>query len=102
MRRNTKSDVKQVALERIHILFKEAIDICYTNMDLASRYVYLARKLSMKANVRIPSEYRRLFCHKCYVYLLPSKNCTVRIKEKQIHHLCLNCGQINRFVIKKP
>ena len=41
---------KKIVNERIKILFEEA----EKNSDYSNRYVYLARKLSMRYNVKIP------------------------------------------------
>ena len=61
------------------------------NEKMADRYVYLARKISMKNKVRIPSELKRRFCKYCYCYL--------RRNKKGIVYTCLNCKKQMRFPI---
>lgn len=103
--RRTKPEWQQkIAKERIEILFKEALKQAKAGrLDRANRYVFLARKLSMKYQIRIPKEFRRKFCHKCYHYLLPGKNARVRTnpKTKAVEITCLDCGHINRYPYSK-
>ncbi len=86
------------ARERITELFKQASKT--TDKKLANRYVQLARKISMKIKVRIPSELRRKFCKHCYSYLKQGKNVRVRRTEKGIVYTCLECNKQMRFPIK--
>jgi len=95
-----KSEWQQIAKERISILFKEAEKAAKEgNLQRASRYVFLARKLSMKFSVKLAREQRRKFCHKCYKYLQPGKNVAVKInqKTKAVEYICKECGHINRY-----
>ena len=69
------------------------------NEKMADRYVYLARKISMKNKVRIPSELKRRFCKYCYCYLRQGKNVRVRRNKKGIVYTCLNCKKQMRFPI---
>ena len=105
MKRRTKPDWQQeIASERIAILFKEALSQAKAGrLDRANRYVFLARKLAMKYQVRIPKDLRRKFCHKCYHYLLPGKNVSVRTnpKTKAVEMTCKDCKHINRYPYSK-
>jgi len=89
---------KKIVEERIEILFNEA----EKNQDYADRYVFLARKLSMRYNYKIPKKYKINFCKKCYKYL-SSSNCVVRTdpKTKTLNKICLNCKHINRTGYRK-
>lgn len=86
-------NVQELALERISILIK----MCREYPDYAKRYVYLARKLSEKAGVPIPKEFKRWMCRECSAYLMPGKNCTVRLKNKIRYVTCKECGAVRRF-----
>ncbi|MGC9308691.1 MAG: ribonuclease P protein component 4 [Thermoplasmatota archaeon] len=89
---------KQIARERISRLFHLADQqALQDNMQLAHRYVTLARKLSMKYLVRLTSEQRRRICTTCYHYLLPGKNCRVRAGDSRLTVTCQECGAIMRF-----
>lgn len=95
---------KKIALERIDILFKEAKRAMKLKRPLlAKRYVELARKIGMRCNVKIPSKYKTKFCKKCNAYLIPSRNCKIKIDSKK--HLilitCFECGNIKSFRYKK-
>lgn len=93
-----KHSRKQIARERIHRLFDLAEgQALQGNMQRAHRYVTLARKLSMKYLVRLPSPQRRRVCTHCYRYLMPGKNCRVRAGHQRLTITCHECGAIMRF-----
>lgn len=95
-----KAEFQAMAQERIAVLFGEADAAAKEgNLQRANRYIFLARKLSMKFSVRLSHEQRRKFCHKCYKYLLPGKNLTVKInpKTQSVEYLCKECGSITRY-----
>jgi len=98
--RRSKPDwQKKIAEERINILFREA-EIEYKNdPKLSHRYVFLARKIAMKYNLKLPSELKRKFCKQCHHYLFPGKNCIVRTNQDTqcVESTCLDCKHINRF-----
>lgn len=100
MERREKPEWQQeLASERIAILFHEALSASKAGRyDRANRYVFLARKLAMKYNVKLEKEFRRKFCHKCYHYL-HGKNIKVRTnpKTKAVEITCLDCKHVNRF-----
>ncbi len=96
--RRIKKERKRIAFQRICWLFKQAERRAFENrMELASRYIYLARKISMRYLVRIPKKFKRRFCKHCYSYLIPGKNCRVRLKKHKIVITCLNCKNIMRY-----
>ncbi|MBT3304113.1 ribonuclease P [Candidatus Woesearchaeota archaeon] len=95
---NPKSPkIIKTAKERINELFKQAK--CADD-TLSNRYVTLARKISMKYKVRIPSELKRRFCKHCYKYLRQGKTVRVRRTPKGIVYTCLHCNKQTRFPIK--
>jgi len=98
----SKKSKKQqdIAKKRISILFSEAKKSFNKDPKLANRYVELARKIAMKYKVRIPTQLKRKFCKHCYSYLVPSKNCRVRLQKSRIIYSCLNCKKFMRFPIK--
>ena len=97
-RRDKPEWMKQIAEERIEILFREAETIFSESPKLANRYVFIARKIAMKFNLKIPSELKRRFCHKCYSYLMPGENAKVRTNSqtKCVEWTC-ECGEVNRY-----
>ncbi len=91
---------KEIAKERIEILFKQADEeFSAGRKDLANRYVELARKISMRYNVRIPRELKRKFCKKCHSFLKPGVNARVRVRSEKKYVLvtCLECGNKMRY-----
>ncbi len=94
--RNKKKQ-KSIAKSRIKRLFMLAEEYALSNrLSLSDRYVFLARKLSMRYLVPIPKEYKRRFCKHCYCYLLPGNNCRVRIQRSRIITYCNNCKKYSR------
>ena len=97
-----RKERKRIALQRIHILFKQAERRAFENrMELANRYVWLARKIAMRYLVRMPRQYKRRFCKHCLSYLLPGKNCRVRLKKSKVVVTCFNCGKIMRYPYRR-
>ena len=95
-----KAESQSLAQERIAVLFREADSAAKEgNLSRANRYIFLARKLSMKFSAGLTREQRRKFCHKCYKYLLPGKNLSVKInpKTQSVEYLCKECGTITRY-----
>ena len=88
---------KEIALDRIKTLFKEAKAVFKKDSRLANRYVKLARELSMKYKVSIPSNLKRQFCKHCYHYLMPSVNLRVRTREGKVVYYCMDCKKYMRF-----
>ena len=99
--RRTKPEwQKDIAKERIEILFREAaLQARAGNLKRATRYVYLARRIGMKYNARIPADLKRQFCHHCYVYFVPGKNVRIRTnpENKAVEYLCQECKKITRY-----
>jgi ribonuclease P protein subunit RPR2 len=63
--------------------------------DLARRYVYLARRVSMKHRERIRRE-RKFWMCRCGAYLVPGINCRVRVKNNWITLFCEECSSYKR------
>lgn len=68
---------------------------------LANDYVRKARRLAMKFKIRLSSSLQKRFCKHCYAYLVPSKNCRVRLQKSKVVYYCLNCKKFMRFPYKK-
>ena len=85
----------RIAKERIEILFEQA----EKNPKKADRYVFLARKLAMRYNIRMSKNLKRLFCKKCHHYFTHKGDVTVRTnpKTKSVEYLCKGCGKVTRY-----
>jgi len=99
MRRN-KNLERRIADERIMLLMKMAEKVAVSNPDRARRYVTLARRIAMKYRRKMPEEYRRRFCRKCFSFFTTA-NCRIRIRKGIISILCLNCGWKRRIPYRK-
>ncbi|MEM0492729.1 MAG: ribonuclease P protein component 4 [Candidatus Thermoplasmatota archaeon] len=96
-----KDIYKNIAKHRITRLFQLACDTALAgDIKLANRYVMLARKISMRYLVKMPKEYKLLFCKYCYGYMLPGVNTRVRINKGRRTVTCLQCKGIMRMPLK--
>ena len=96
------NSVKQIARQRIAILFEQAKNTGKTNPQLAAQYVKSARKIAMAAKIWLPVEFKRRTCRKCNALFVQGYNCRVRIKQKREPHIvitCLNCGNQTRIML---
>ncbi len=102
MAKKNKKEQKKLALKRIKKLFLLSEQKAKENrLDLSDRYVEIARKISMKYLVPIPTEFKRRFCKHCYSYLIPNKNCRIRIYRGKVIIYCYNCKKYTRIPLKK-
>ncbi|RLI00457.1 ribonuclease P [Candidatus Bathyarchaeota archaeon] len=98
-----KKEIREIARERIEILMENALKMMEQDEKLAQRYVYLARKVSMKSRVKIPRKWKIFICRGCKKLMIPGLNCRVRIQRRRKSHVvltCLMCGHIKRFNYK--
>lgn len=92
---------KNIAKTHIKELFEEASKVFKECPDLADEYVKKARKIQMKFQLKMPMEYKRRFCSKCFSYILPPFNCRIRLNKGKIVYLCLKCKNHMRIPFKK-
>lgn len=86
-----------IARERIVLLMEQADRAALAGkMDLADRYVDMARRVGMRYNVRFPLMYRRRFCKGCYRYLQPGSTSRIRMNRGRVVTTCLRCGHVMR------
>ncbi len=97
--RTTRSEVRTIALERIEILLRLAKEVTATDQGLARKYVELARKISTRTKVRIPSAEKRFLCKNCGLPLIPGRNARVRTTKgnPRVVITCLSCGAVKRY-----
>jgi ribonuclease P protein subunit RPR2 len=101
--KRVNSTAKQIAKQRIAILFEQATQQRRTNPQLAQSYIGTARKIAMAARVRLPQRYRRQICKTCNTLLVPGETSRVRVRPKREPHIvitCLNCGNQIRIPLK--
>ncbi|MGA2789257.1 MAG: ribonuclease P protein component 4 [Candidatus Bathyarchaeia archaeon] len=93
-------NIKEIALERIRILLGLAKNTFPKDRDLAKRYVELARRIGMKAGVRLPKEEKLFICKGCGSLLVPGVNSRVRTRSDlgtTVLITCLDCGTKKRY-----
>ena len=84
---------KQIALERIKILFEEAQKALEKGKNgYAGKYVGLALKISQKYRVALPKELKGKYCKKCHCFLELGKNSAKRIHKDYCEIICRECG----------
>jgi ribonuclease P protein subunit RPR2 len=93
---------KQIARERIAILFNLAEAAFAEDPGRSDRYVALARRISMRQRVRIPREFRRRFCHHCAAFLVPGANMRVRVHRGMVVVTCRACKGSMRYRVRSP
>jgi len=92
---------KTIARSRINQLSLLAEEYALSGrLNLANRYVDLARKISMRYLVPMPKEFKRRFCKHCYQYLLPNVTCRFRIHRGKLVIYCHNCKNYTRIPLK--
>jgi ribonuclease P protein subunit RPR2 len=97
------STVKQIARQRIQILFQQAQKTYKTNPEIAQSYIKTARKIAMSARIRLPTQYKRSSCKNCNTLLVPGETSRVRMRPTREPHVvitCLSCGNQTRIPIK--
>jgi ribonuclease P protein subunit RPR2 len=96
---NRKKELqKKIAKQRIKRLFLLAEYNAINNrLILSDRYVFLARKISMKYLVPVPNQFKRKFCKHCYKYLLPNVTGRIRIHKGRIVSYCYKCKRYMRI-----
>lgn len=97
----TREAVATVANERIEILVGQARQMVEKDDRLSRRYVSLARKISERTKVRIPSEMKRYLCRGCGIALVPGRNAKVRLHAAKSGTVitCLSCGAVKKYRI---
>jgi ribonuclease P protein subunit RPR2 len=96
--------VKQIAQQRIDILFEQAKTVEKANPTLATEYVKLAQKVAMSARFPLPPKFKRRICKHCRTLFVAGFNCRIRLQQKREPHVvvtCLNCGYHSRILLKK-
>jgi len=97
LKRRAEQNIARERIERLHTLSRE---VFHRDKGLATRYVDLAKKISMKSRVRLAREHKRYICKACGSLLLPGVNCRVRVRPERgttVVVTCLDCGARKRY-----
>ena len=88
---------RDLAKERIVILFEQAEERYTEEPALSHRYIRLARRIQMRYKVRFTPEQRRRICKGCRHFLKLGRNCRVRLTKSKASYTCLDCGHVMRY-----
>jgi ribonuclease P protein subunit RPR2 len=97
MKKNSK---KQIALQRVNNLIDTAL---YPQDLFLEDHINTAKKIIAKYKIKIPFEYKILFCKNCKKFIIPGKNSRIRIGRSRVKALritCKLCGHTYRKIIK--
>jgi len=93
---------REIAKERIQILFDLARKSLETHPNRSRRYIELARKIGLRYNIRLAKEQKKSFCKKCNTMLIAGKTATIRLDSNHgiLTIKCQNCKNIYRHAYK--
>ena len=97
-----KPRTRDIALERMQILIKNAISNARKDPQLSQRQALLACRISTRHKIKMPYEIRMLFCKKCKSFIAPGINSKIRLGRtsvKSIRVSCSLCGHTYRKII---
>ena len=97
-----KNSKKEIATQRILILFENAVSNASKNPRLAERQAQIARKISMRFKIKMPWQIRTSFCKKCKKLIVPTISSKVRVGRtsvKSIRITCYFCNHTYRKII---
>ena len=87
----------RIARQRVSDLFALAEREARSgHVDLADRYVTLARRIGMRYNVRLLREYRELYCRSCSAVWVEGRTVRTRLRSGRRVRTCLRCGHQRR------
>lgn len=90
-----KIDAKKIALERMHVLMRQAVLNARKNPALAQRQASLVKRISTKYRVKMPYELRMNFCKKCKMFIVPGMTSKVRLGRSTLKSIRVTCNYCN-------
>ena len=92
----------RIARERMSDLFALArSESARGGGTLPHRYVFLARRIGMRFNLRLPPEYRTLYCRRCSSYWVEGRTVRTRLRAGRSVRTCLVCGAHRRVELHR-
>jgi ribonuclease P protein subunit RPR2 len=93
-KRIQRTEITEIAEARIDKLMKMSEEqASFGDMDLAQKYVELARRISMRTKTKIPKEH--IYCKSCLTPLAQG-TFRVRLRNHRVIMKCAECGSIKR------
>lgn len=96
-----KNALRQLALDRAKMLLDRALRV---NDEFAQEHVKVAKRIISKYKLKIPFEYKLLFCKNCKNFIVPGRDSTIRLgrsNEKALRITCKFCGHTYRKILTK-
>jgi ribonuclease P protein subunit RPR2 len=95
--------VKEIAAERIQILYDLAIGRIDIDAELSSEYVKTLRRISAHYKVGIPENIKDRICKKCNLVLIPGLTASVRLASSRgyVVYACKKCKSENHIFYKR-
>ena len=95
--------IKEIAAERIRILYDLAIERAAKDVTLSTEYVKTLRRLSAHYKVRIPDDIKDRICKKCNLVLVPGLTAGVRLASSKgyVVYTCKRCKTENHIFYKR-
>ncbi|HLH85820.1 MAG TPA: ribonuclease P [Thermoplasmataceae archaeon] len=90
-----KRELQAVAQRRIVKLFQTAILLKDQFPEYSAQEIALMRRISRRANITIPKDIKRYYCHNCN-HLYGSRT-RIRLFKGVLVVSCGNCGDRRRF-----
>ena len=87
-----KQSTKEIGLERMEILVKNAISNARSFPKLAQRQAYLAKKISTRYRIAMPYEMKMNYCKKCKNFIVPGVTSRIRVGRSSLKSIRITCG----------
>ena len=94
--RRKKKLERSIAKKRMEYLLERAEKVKNEDIEIARRYVEIAKAMSTRYRVRIPRRFKAHFCKKC-LYPYTSQTLRVRVRKNRVIITCLRCGFTRRI-----
>lgn len=93
MRANTRSIEKEIARERMDVLFALAMECASADSTRARAYVRHLKRISEHSKVDMTKRMRDSICRKCGMVLIPGSTARVKIASSKRHVIyeCASC-----------
>lgn len=92
----------EAARSRIRSLYDLSFEMTRKgDLQMARRYLELARKIGMRYTVRTPEDLKKATCKGCMIPLVPGITARYRQRGGNTVITCLECGRIKRYSRKE-
>lgn len=99
-RKAAKAEAESV----VRALVRTAVKTAPKDLELAREQAALARKVMLRFNVRLDQSLKGFYCRGCKSLMVPGVNARVRLghgKNGVLRVTCLDCGRVNRKILKQ-